>query len=160
MAIPLVNAVRKNHGLEHATVSLLLERGTAAPLGGYSIPGGFVIWAKASPDTVASAAHDALQLLHEGHSDLAVSAYCGTNVVVSALLGGMTAYLAGRGGGLIPIVRGAVLGLLVAKTLGPPIGKFIQRTVTVSAEPAGLSIKSIRVLKQAPLSVVWISTTQ
>ena len=159
LTIPLIKAIRKNHGLEHATVSLLLERGTAAPIGGYSIPRGFVIWAKAPPATVANAARDALQFLKEGHSDLAVSAHCGTNIVVSALLGGLAAYLAGRGRGLGPIVRGAMFGLLVAKILGPPIGKLVQRNVTVSAEPAGMSVKSIRVLRQSPLSIVWISTT-
>ena len=87
-----------------------------------------------------------------------MSAHCGTNIVVSALLGGVTAYFAGRGRGVIPIVRGAVLGLLVAKTLGPPIGKLVQQAVTVSSEPAGMSIKAVRVLKESPISIVWIST--
>ena len=159
LTIPLINAIRTNHGLEHATVSLLLERGTEAPIGGYSIPGGFIIWSKATPETVEGAVHDALQLLEEGHSDLAVSAHCGTNIVISAVLGGITAYLAGRGRGLAPMVRGAILGLLVAKTLGPPIGKFVQRKVTVSAEPAGMSVKGIRVLKLSPVTIVWVSTT-
>ena len=159
MTIPLINAIRIHHGLEHATVSLLLERGTPAPIGGYSVPGGFIIWAKAAPDTVASTALDALQLLEEGHSDLAVSSHCGTNVVVSAVLGGIAAYLAGRGRGLAPIIRGAICGLLVARALGPPIGKLVQQKVTVSAEPAGMSVKSIRVLRQSPLSIVWISTS-
>lgn len=160
MTIPLITAIRKNHGLEHATVSLLLERGTPTPIGGYSVPGGFIVWANAAPDVVTSTVHDALQLLEEGHSDLAVSAHCGTNAVVSVLLGGVVAYLAGRGRGLLPIARGALLGVLAAKTLGPPIGKVIQRTMTVSSEPAGMVIKSVRVLKQSPLSIVWISTTQ
>ncbi len=158
MTIPWISAARKNHGLEHATVSLLLERGAPTPMGGYSVPGGFIIWTKATPEAVTSAVEDSLQLLEEGHSDLAISEHCGTNVVVSALLGGMTAYLAGRGRGLWPIVRGAVLGLVVAKILGPPIGKLVQRTLTVSAEASGMSIKSTRVLRQSPISIVWIST--
>ena len=159
LTIPLIDAIRKNHGLEHATVSLLLERGSPAPIGGYSVPGGFIVWAKATPDVVTDAARDALLLLEEGHADLAVSSHCGTNAVVSILLGGMAAYIAGRGRGIAPVVRGAILGLLVAKTLGPPIGKLVQRTLTVSSEPAGMSIRSIRVLKQSPISVVWISTS-
>ena len=158
LTIPLINAIRKNHGLEHATVSLLLERGTSTPIGGYSMPGGFIVWAKASPEIVTAAAQDALQLLEDGHSDLAVSAHCGTNAVVSVLLGGAAAYLAGRGRGLMPVVRGAIVGLLVARTLGPPIGKLVQRTATVSADPAGMSISSTRVLKESPLSIVWLST--
>ena len=159
MTIPWIEALKKNHGLEHATVSLLLERGTRTPIGGYSAPGGFIVWAKAAPNVVADAARDALELLEDGHSDLAVSAHCGTNFVVATVLGGMTAYLAGRGRGLGPIVRGTVLGILVAKTLGQPIGKLLQRKVTVTVEPAGMVIESTRVLRRSPVSVIWISTS-
>lgn len=160
VAIKWIEAVRRNHGLEHATVSLLLERGTVPPLGGYSVPGGFVVWSKAAPEVLIDAARDALQLLEEGHSDLAVSAHCGTNFVVAALLGGITAYLTGRGRGLVPVIRGAVLGLLVVKTLSQPIGKLIQRNVTVKADPAGMEIESVRVLRLSPVTVVWVSTSQ
>ena len=109
-----IDAVRKNHALEHATVAVLLERGVSPPLGGYSLPNGFIIWAKAAPGDVSNAAHEALQLLEEGHSDLAVSSYCGTNFVAAALLGGLAALVAGQGRGLWPRVRGAAVGLLVA----------------------------------------------
>ncbi len=159
MTIPWIAAIRRNHGLEHATVSLLLERGISPPLGGYSIPGGFVVWAKTSPSVVADTARDALHLLQDGHSDLAVSAHCGTNLVVTAVLGGVAAYLAGRGRGVGPVLRGAIVGLLVAKALGQPVGKLIQRNVTVETDPAGMAIKSARVLRRTPVSVVWISTS-
>lgn len=156
--IPWIGAIRKNHGLEHATVSLLLERGVTPPLGGYSVPGGFIVWGKTSPGVVTDAARDALLLLEDGHSDLAVSAYCGTNLVVTVVLGGVAAYLAGRGRGLGPILRGATVGILVAKILGQPVGKLIQRKVTVESDPAGMAIKSVRVLRRSSVCVVWIST--
>ena len=54
LRIRWIDRIRKNHSLEHATVARLgvLERGTSPPTGGYSLPGGFVIWAKTSERTI------------------------------------------------------------------------------------------------------------
>ncbi len=158
MPIAGIDMVRRNHALEHATIARLLERGVAPPMGGYSLPGGFVVWSKASPTEVLGAAREALQLLREGHSDLAVSSYCGTNFVAAALLGGLAAFVAGQGRGLWPRVRGAAVGFMVASMLSQPVGKFIQRRLTTHAEVHGMDITSARVLKNSPLSVVWFST--
>ena len=158
MPIAGIGRVRKNHALEHATVAVLLERGTAPPLGGYSLPSGFLIWAKAPASEVLDAAEDALLLLKDGHSDLAVSSYCGTNFVAAALLGGVAALIAGQGCGLWPRVRGAAVGLVAASVLSRPVGKLLQRRLTTEARLYGTEITSARVLKKAPLTVVWFST--
>ena len=159
MPIRWIDRIRKNHGLEHATVSRLLERGTSPPLGGYSLPGGFVIWAKTSPEVVEDAAREALELLREGHSDLAVSSYCGTNLVAAAVLGGIAGFVFGRGRGLWPWIRGATAAFIVATTLGQPVGKLVQSKLTVDSNPSGAVIRSARVLKRSPIAIVWISTT-
>ena len=158
MPIRSIDRIRRNHALEHATVSLLLERGTAPPAGGYSAPGGFLIWSKTDPHVITDTARDALQLLNEGHSDLAISAHCGTNFVAAAILGGLAASVAGRGRGLWPLIRGAAAGLIVAGTLSQPVGKFMQRSFTVKSDPGCTEIRSARVLMRSPVSVVWIST--
>lgn len=161
MTVGWIDRIRRNHALEHATVSRLLETGTGLPpLGGYSFPGGFIVWGKASPEEVSSAAQDALRLLKQGHSDLGVSPYCGTNIVAAAVLGGLAACIAGRGRGLWPMLRGAAVGLIVAGTLSQPVGKLIQRRLTINADQAGVEIRSARVLKKAPVSIVWISTAR
>ena len=160
MPIGPIVRVRKNHALEHATVAVLLERGSVPPLGGYSLPSGFVIWARATPDDVSAAAREALLLLEEGHSDLAISSYCGTNFVAAALMGGLTSLVVGRGRGLWPRVRGAAAGLVVASLLSRPVGKFVQRQFTTQADVHGTEITSVRVLKDLPISVVWFSTGQ
>ena len=159
MPLRWIRRIRRNHALEHATVSRLLERGTSPPVGGYSLPGGFIIWSKASPGVVADAAEEAFQLLEDGHTDLAVSAYCGTNFVVAAILGGAAAFLAGRGRGLWPLIRGTATGLLVANILSKPVGTFLQRRLTVEPELGGTEIRSFRVLMRSRVSVIWISTT-
>ena len=153
--ITAIERIRRNHALEHAAVALLLERGAKPPIGGYSTPAGFVLWAKAEPDAVSQAAHDALELLNDGYSELAISPYCGTNFAAAVALGGIAAYLAGRGRGLIPKLRGALVGLAAAAALGRPAGRLVQRRLTVQADVSGAEIASVRVLRDTPLAVVW-----
>ncbi len=41
--IPVVSRIRRNHGLEHATINILSQRFPYRRLAGYSFPGGFFI---------------------------------------------------------------------------------------------------------------------
>ena len=157
--ITAIERTRRNHALEHATVALLLESGAGAPIGGYSTPAGFVIWAKSQPDAVADAATEALRLLKDGYGELAISPYCGTNFATAVALGGIAAYLAGRGRGLWPKLRGGLVGIAVAGALGQPVGRLVQRRLTVRAEVDGVEIETVRALRDTPLSVVWFGTT-
>lgn len=157
--ITTIERVRRNHALEHATVALLLERGAKPPIGGYSLPSGFLIWANCEQEAVSGAASDALALLNDGYAELAISPYCGTNFAASVALGGIAAYLTGRGRGLWPKVRGALVGFAVASALGRPVGRLVQRRLTVRADMAGVEIATVRALRDTPLSVVWIGTT-
>ena len=92
-----IRRVRQNHGLEHATVTVLLERGVRPPLGGYSTAGGFFIFGRASSETVSDAVYEALARMKEGQKELAVSPYCGTNLATGALLAGLlTTAILGR----------------------------------------------------------------
>ena len=157
--ITAIERTRRNHALEHATVALLLERGAKPPLGGYSLPSGFVIWAKSEPEAVSDAATEALRLLKDGYGELAISPYCGTNFAASLALGGIAAYLAGRGRGILPKLRGALVGIAVAGALGQPVGRLVQRRLTVRADVGGVEIETVRALRDAPLAVVWFGTT-
>ena len=160
MSIATVDRIRQNHALEHAAVAVLLERAVRPPLGGYSLPAGFFIWATATPDEIADAAGEAIRLLNMGHAEMAISPYCGTNMVVSAVLGGLAALAAGQGHGLWPKIRGAATGIVVAGVLSQPVGKFIQRNFTTQSDVSGIEIRSIRTLKRSPLTIVWVSTGQ
>lgn len=154
-----LHKVRRNHALEHATVSLLLERGVNPPLGGYSLHNGYLIWGKASFQQVSEAAGEALNLLRAGQTDLAISPFCGTNLVTSVLLGGIAATLArGHGRGLSANFRAAIAAIATASLLSRPVGQFIQRKFTTKAELNGLEIRSIRQISPSPVKVIWVST--
>ena len=159
MGVPALDKTRRNHGLEHATVALLLERGVSPPMGGYSVPSGFVIWSTASTEVVSDAAQEALRLMKSGHSDLAVSPFCGTNLVVGAAIGGIAALIATGGKrGFWAGARGALAALVASATLSRPVGKFVQRHFTTLPDVERLEIRDTRQILNRPVSVVWIRT--
>ena len=140
----IIDRTRQNHAIEHATVAVLLERGARPPLAGNATPGEFYIYGKVSKEEVASAASEALGRLKQGARELAVSPYCGTNLVVGALIAGLiSAIIMGRTRGRlrrIPVVATAVLG---SALLGRPVGNMIQRRYTTLADVEDVEITGV-----------------
>ena len=146
MAATLLNSVRRNHALEHGTVTMLLEAGARTPLGGYSTSGGFFIFGRASLEEVRAAAQEALASLQSGREELAISPHCGTNLATAALLGGLLAKaILARGRWIfrLPMAMAAVVG---AGLLSRPIGNWLQRRFTTLAELDGVEITRVRTL--------------
>ena len=81
--------MRRNHALEHATVTLMLEEGVRGPLGGYSTPWGFFVVGDLSTEQLQRIVGNALDGLNTGHSEMAISPHCGTNMAVAALFSGV-----------------------------------------------------------------------
>ena len=141
----VISRVRRNHAIEHATVSLLMSRGTRPPLGGYSTAGGFFIFGRATLEEVFEAAHEALARLKDGESKLAVSPFCGTNLVAGALLAGAAAALVmgnSRGKRLqrLPVVGVAAVA---ATMLARPLGNALQRRYTTLPDARGVEIEGV-----------------
>ncbi len=152
-----INKTRRCHALEHASVALLLDRGVSPPLGGYSIPGGFFLWSRASKDEITAVVEDALAMLEAGHHDLAISPYCGTNMAVGVLFGGLAASVVrGRGRGLMANLRAAAAAIVVASLLNRPLGEYLQRKFTTKADPTGMSIGPVRELVSRTIKLVWV----
>ena len=138
--------VRRNHALEHATVTLMLEEGVQGPLGGYSTPWGFFVAGNLSTEQLARIVDTALRGLNDGQNELAISPHCGTNMAVAAVLSGVLARLAmgrskkGRWKRL-PLV---MLAILTGAVLSRPLGNAIQRHYTTLSDMGGLEIVSIK----------------
>src|SRR3972149_11075566 len=99
-----VDAVRRNHALEHATVSILMGRlGPGVRMVGRATQSGFYIYGDVPTDRLEEAAAEGLARLKRGEAGLAVSPLCGTNLAVAGLLAGGSSPLAvgtrGRRGG-------------------------------------------------------------
>lgn len=141
----VVDAIRRNHALEHATVTVMLARtGADLRLVGRAAVDGFYIYGPVPTDLLRESALEALTRLQRGDTGLAVTPLCGTNIAVGGVLGGMAAALAlGRRPRLnnLPNACSAVaLSLMAAQ----PVGRWVQRHLTTRADLAGVEIVGIR----------------
>ena len=143
----LLDAIRRNHALEHATVAVLLARSGPRRLAGLALPDGFLIAGDAEASEIEACAREALRLLREGREGLAVSPLCGSNVVAASALAALGATLAlarGRGPGRLP---NAFLAAALGAAAGQPAGRIVQRRLTTLADHA-----AVEVLGAAPLA--------
>ena len=141
----LIDRVRRNHAIEHATIAILAARGHRPPMGGYSTPGGFWVYGDIPSDDVADAAESALERLRVGESRLAVSPFCGTNlavgIVAAVLLVGFVRKRVASRVARVPLIAAAVLGAVLAKR---PLGMAAQRELTTLSEVGDAEIVGIR----------------
>ena len=112
----LVNSVRRNHALEHATISILAEPA------GTDAHSRHAPWRMGSTSTetcprtgCVSLPDEALLRLQKGEAHLAVSPLCGTNIAVAGVLAGLGSYAAmGAGPRKIGGVSGAIMAAMLA----------------------------------------------
>jgi len=137
-------AVRQNHALEHATVSLLVKKvGPNVRLVGMATHDGFYIFGDVPTEAVRDAATEGLELLKKGESELAVSPFCGTNLVVAGTMAGLASLMVmgskDRGQRVLPVIVAATLAIIVAR----PVGRAVQKYVTTCSDVADVSISRI-----------------
>ena len=156
----IIDRTRKNHAIEHGTVSVLLERGARTPIAGNATPWGFFIYGYATTEEVEKAAAEALHRLHAGESELAVSPYCGTNLVVGALLAGLLSGVILRGHeGRVRRLPVAMTAILLSTMLGRPIGNMVQRHYTTLADVEGIEITRTSTLQLGRFAIHRIATS-
>lgn len=139
-----LDAIRRNHALEHATVAVLLARTGPQRLAGRASVDGFVIVGDVETDALDAAAHEALERLQRGQAGLAVSPLCGTNIVVTAALAalGATLMLAfGSGSQRLP---NAFMAAMACAVVGQPGGRIVQRHLTTLTDHADIEIVATR----------------
>jgi len=141
-----IRRVRRNHALEHATVTLMLEEGVRGPLGGYSTPWGFFVVGDLSTQQLGRIVDEALNSLNVGRREMAISPHCGTKLAVAALFSGaLTRLVLGRSKKgrwkRLPLVLGVVV---VGALLSKPVGNAIQRRFTTLSDMDGLEVVGIQ----------------
>jgi len=139
-----ISTVRRNHGIEHATVHILTARDPSTRLIGRADTTGFNIYGDVPTDALVSAAQEALARLQNGERALAVHPRCGTNLVVAGLL---TAVAAAFAIGRRPSIRklpDAILATTIAAFVAQPVGMSLQARVTTSPDAIGARIAGVR----------------
>jgi hypothetical protein len=147
---PTASRIRRNHGLEHATIHVLSSRFPTKPIAGRSDSKGFYILGKLDIADVDEAASEALRRLQAGERHLAIHPNCGTNFLTAGVLAGGASYISLLGGRTsrwrdrlerLPL---AIMAAVLALILAQPLGTAAQRHVTTQGNPGGLEIVEIR----------------
>ena len=160
-ATDVVRAIRQNHAVEHATITLLLERGATPPLGGTATPWGFNVYGRFATEDIMAAADEALERMRGGESELAISPYCGTNLVVGGLLAALLSGLVmSRTKSTAGRVTLGMAAALAAGAIGRPLGKIVQRRYTTLSEVDGVEIAGVRRLTPGEWCVHHVRTVR
>lgn len=158
-----ISRIRRNHGLEHATINVLTEKHPNVSIGGVSSPLGFIIIGDLTTEEVAEGAIEALKKLRGGQKDLAMHRNCGTNFAISGLFAGLAAWLATLGSGkkfksklerLPLLILMATMALIFSRPLGP----LVQRKITTTGDPQGLELERVETSIRAGVNMHRVIT--
>jgi hypothetical protein len=159
----LIGRIRRNHGMEHATLHVLTEKHAGKHFFGHSDWTGFRIVGVVPTEAVESAAQEALQRLRQGEHHLAVHPNCGTNFVASGTLAGISAALVMSGSGprwrdkFERLATAAVLATVVL-IFSQPLGLLLQAKWTTSAEPGNMVIDKVVSTRRGDLNYHHVIT--
>ncbi len=160
--IPAVDRTRRNHGLEHATITILSQHVRGVSLVGRSTPNGFHLYGNVSTEQLSDAAHEALRRMKAGETGLAVHPNCGTNFVTAGIAAGLAAYLGFMGANSgsarrerLPLVAALATGALI---LAQPLGLEVQRRITTSGDMRDMQIARIDQRKRGNVTTHFVTT--
>jgi hypothetical protein len=141
----LVGSVRRNHALEHATISILMGRlGPDARLVGRATSSGFYIYGNVPSEDVEKSAEQGLSRLQAGESVLAVSPLCGTNLAVAGVLAGLASTVTAGNRSRWERLPGVLLASMLAVLAAQPLGRWFQKYVTTSPDLRDVEIVGVR----------------
>jgi hypothetical protein len=141
-----IDAVRRNHALEHATVAVFLARHGPTRMAGRASGDGFFILGDVDERELQASAEQALRLLQAGQSGLAVSPLCGTNIAVAALLAAGTATTVLATGPRHSRFGSALVASMLAVIAAQPLGRSVQRHITTRPDLDDVELTGTRTL--------------
>ncbi len=161
MSHSFVTAVRRNHALEHATIAVLMSRlGAGAKLMGRASTDGFYVIGDVSTEEVSQAANEGLARLKRGEYHLAVSPFCGTNLVTAGLLAGLASMLSMRHKRGMDRFPQVVLAATSAVILAQPLGRLVQKHLTTCPDLDDVGIVEVTCRGRGKLTRHKIRTVQ
>jgi len=141
----LVGTVRRNHALEHATITVMLRKiGHDIRMVGRATRDGYYLYADVPVELLEESTTEALRRMKSGEGHLAVSPLCGTNLAVAGALAGVASMLAVGNGNRAEKVPNVILASMLAVLAAQPVGRMVQRYLTTSPDLADTEIVGIK----------------
>jgi len=162
----LLDRVRRNHALEHATIHVLTQHHKGFSAQGNSTPRGFHlnIYGPMDEDKVAEAVEEAFTRLNNGEEKLAIHPTCGTVLLTTATMATLAAQATfglerrrqDRPAMNLAVLLGAlpmaILAVTVAIIASRPVGISLQRRYTVDPHLGDMQVTSIREVSPSPVT--------
>ncbi len=150
----LIQRIRSNHGIEHATLTILSQKRPGTQLVARTDLQGFIVYGDVDASDLWAAAEEAVRRLAAGEANLAVHANCGTNLVAAGTLSAVAALAAaaGRKRTLWERVPSAILGATAALMVSGPAGRWLQANLTTSPNVDGASVLAVETLGATPVA--------
>jgi hypothetical protein len=154
----LLSRIRRNHGLEHATIHVLSEKHKNFSAQGNSNHLGFHlnIYGDISEDDVMDAVETAYKRMKGGEHELAVHPNCGTVLLTTATMATMAAQAVfslehkrqGKSRSDVDILfsalPSAILAVVLSLIVSRPVGVQLQAKYTTEGDLGDMQIRSIR----------------
>jgi hypothetical protein len=141
----LIGSIRRNHALEHATISVLASKlGDEALLVGRATRNGFYLYGDLTSESVLESTREALQRLRGGESNLAISPMCGTNLAVAGVLAGLSSLLALGNRSRRERIPNVLLASMTAVLVAQPLGRLVQQRFTTDSDLSDTELVGIR----------------
>lgn len=142
----LFGTVRRNHALEHATITVLLRKlGRDVRMVGRASADGYYLYADVPTSLLEESTTEALARLKGGEGHLAVTPLCGTNIAVAGAMTALAAAVAlGNGTNRAEKLPNAILASMLAVIAAQPVGRLVQKHLTTSPDLSDTEIVGIR----------------
>jgi hypothetical protein len=163
LELPIISHIRRNHGLEHATLHTLANHLPNSMLMGHSDIGGFWIIGDVPPEMLHTAVQEAIVRLRAGERQLAIHPNCGTNYATAGVLAGLAGASAMLGSGkrmqdkLARLPFAAALAT-IALIISQPLGLLLQARVTTSGDPGSLEVTAISHKQRGRMTIHRVQT--
>ncbi len=166
MLAQTLSRVRRNHGLEHATIHVLTEKHKGFSAQGNSDHRGFHlnVYGNVPEEAVRAAVQEAFDRMKNGEHELAVHPNCGTVLLTTAAMATLAAQTTfaleqkrqrRSGMDLSVLVNGlptAVLAVVFALIISRPIGIYLQAQYTTEGDIGDMQLTSIRKINPSPIT--------
>jgi hypothetical protein len=143
-----IRRVRRNHGLEHATIHVLSSRIKNISMAGRAVLDGFWLYGNVDTEVVTKAVEEAINRMRGGEYNLAVHPNCGTGLVTAGFMTSLATTLSLTGvrqnwlerfSRLPAMIAMSVLALVISQ----PMSFSLQRHITTLGDPGNLEIVDV-----------------
>ncbi len=170
MASQFISRVRRNHGLEHATIHVMSEHYLDFSAQGNSDNRGFSlnVYGDITEGQVSTAVYEAHSRMKEGEHQLAVHPNCGTVLLTTATMATLAAQAAfsveqhrRRNSKLRTLsllfnaLPSAILSVVVALIVSRPIGIHLQAKYTTEGDLGDMEIVEVKSVRPSPITRVF-----